>query len=188
MKKPNFFHGVVVAAVLAFATSVVIGALTPLVGVGSVIRFVIPMISLAYILYLLRSSSERVGRITTISLWSALAITTWWVGPPLPFYVLVHVGAVWLVRSLYFYSGIFPALIDLGLSAMSVSAFIWAMSRTGSVFLATWTFFLVQALFVAIPASISGKKSDPGSLASNNETFDRARRQADRALQQLFTQ
>lgn len=188
MKKPTFFHGVVVAAVLAFAASVVIGALTPFVGVGSVIRFIIPMISLGYILYLLRSSSERVGRVTTISLWSALAITTWWVDPPLPFYVLVHVSAVWLVRSLYFYSGIFPAFMDLGLSAISVSAFIWAMSRTGSVFLATWTFFLVQALFVAIPASLSGKKSGRVPLETKNDSFDRARRQADQALQQLFTQ
>jgi hypothetical protein len=188
MRKPTFFHGVIVAAVLAFAISVVIGALTPFVGVGSVTRFVIPLSALAYLLYLLRSSSERVGRITILSIWSALAITTWWVGPPLPFYVLVHVGAVWLVRSLYFYSGVFPALMDLGLSTMSVSAFIWAISRTGSVFLATWSFFLVQALFVAIPASISRKKSDQGPCVTSNETFDCARRQADKALQQLFTQ
>jgi len=188
MKRPTFFHGVVVAAVLAFAASVVIGALTPFIGVGSVIRLVIPAVSLAYVLYLIRSSTERVGRITTLSLWSVLAISTWWIGPPLPFYVLVHVGAVWLVRSLYFYSGIFPALMDLGLSAMSVSAFIWALSRTGSIFLAAWSFFLVQALFVAIPASISGRKKAEKPPATDNEPFDRARRQADQALQQLFTQ
>lgn len=188
MKKLTFFHGVAVALVLAFVASILIGALTPFIGVGSVIRLVIPLISLAYILYLLRSSSERVGRITTISLWSALAFTTWWVGPPLPFYVLVHVGAVWLVRSLYFYSGIFPALMDLGLSAVSVSAFIWAMSRTGSVFLATWSFFLVQAMFVTIPAAVSRKQAEAIAPAADNEPFERARRQADRALQQLFTQ
>ena len=188
MKRPTFFQGVVVAAVLAFAASVVIGALTPFIGVGSVIRLVIPVVSLAYVMYLLRSSTERVGRITTLSLWSALAVTVWWIAPPLPFYVLVHVGAVWLVRSLYFYSGIFPALMDLGLSAMSVTAFIWAASRTGSVFLATWSFFLVQALFVIIPATIASNKKSDKVPATDNESFDRARRQADQALQQLFTQ
>lgn len=188
MKRPTFFHGVIVAAILAFAASAMIAGLTPFIGVGSVIRLVIPAVSLAYVLYLLRSSTERVGRITTLSLWSALAIATWWIGPPLPFYVLVHVGAVWLVRSLYFYSGIFPALMDLGLSAMSVSAFIWAISRTGSFFLAAWSFFLVQALFVAIPASIARRKIADKPSVSNNEPFDRARRQADQALQQLFTQ
>lgn len=188
MKKPTFFHGVVVAAVLAFAASAMIAALTPFVGVGSIIRLVIPAISLAYVLYLLRCTTERVGRITTLSLWSALALATWWFGPPLPFYVLVHVGAVWLVRSLYFYSGIFPALMDLGLSAMSVTAFIWAASRTGSIFLAAWSFFLVQALFVVIPTTIARKKKVSRSPATDNESFNRARRQADQALQQLFTQ
>lgn len=188
MKRPTFFHGVVVAAVLAFAASIIIGALTPFVGVGSIVRLVIPAVSLAYVMYLLRSSTERVGRITTLSLWSALAVATWWIGPPLPFYVLVHVGAVWLVRSLYFYSGIFPALMDLGLSAMSVTAFIWAASRTGSIFLAAWSFFLVQALFVVIPTTFARKKASSMAPATDNESFDRARRQADQALQQLFTQ
>ena len=188
MRRPTFFHGVLVAAALAFGASVVIGALTPFVGVGSVIRLVIPAVSLAYILYLLRSSTERVGRITTLTLWSALAVTVWWIGPPLPFYVLVHVGAVWLVRSLYFYSGVFPALMDLGLSSVSVMAFTWAISRTGSVFLAAWSFFLVQALFVVIPAGIGRKERAEKSPALDNESFERARRQADQALQQLFTQ
>ena len=188
MNRPTFFHGVVVAAVLAFAGSVVIGALTPFVGVGSVVRLVIPAVSLAYILYLLRSSTERVGRISTLTLWSALALATWWYGPPLPLYVLVHVGAVWLVRSLYFYSGVIPALMDLGLSAMSVTAFIWAISRTGSVFLATWSFFLVQALFVLIPLSIARRGEAREAPATDNEPFNNARRQADQALQQLFTQ
>lgn len=188
MKKLTFFHGVVAAAILAFAASAMIAVLTPFIGVGSVIRLVIPAISLAYIVYLLRSSAERVGRITTLSLWGALAVTTWWLGLPLPFYVLVHVGAVWLVRSLYFYSGVFPALLDLGLSAISVSAFVWAISRTGSVFLAAWTFFLVQALFVAIPASMAKVKKTGQSPATDNEPFDRARRQAGQALQQIFTQ
>jgi len=187
MKKPVFIQGVVVAAVLAFAASAMIAALTPFIGVGGIVRVVIPAIALAYILYLLRSSSERLGRITTLSLWSAMAVATWWVGPPVALYMLIHVGAIWLVRSLYFYSGVFPALIDLGLSAMSVSAFIWAISRTGSVFLAAWCFFLVQALFVAIPERIAGRKVAERIPATDNEPFDCARRQADQALQQIFT-
>jgi len=177
-------HGVIVAAVLAFVASVFVATLTPFIGLGSVVRLMIPALSFAYILYLLRSSEERTGRITTLSLWSALAIVTWWIYPPLPFYVLIHVGAIWLVRSLYFYSGIFPALMDFGLSAFSVSAFVWAVSRTGSVFLATWCFFLVQALFIAIPPAI--RKAVGTSKLSGNEPFERARRQADEALRVLI--
>jgi hypothetical protein len=101
MKRPTFFHGVIVAAVFAFFTSATIATLTPFVGFMSVIRFVIPALGLAYVLYLFSRSKERVGRVTTLCLWSALAAVTWWVAPPLPLYLLIHVGAMWLVRSLY---------------------------------------------------------------------------------------
>ena len=188
MKRPSFFHGVIVAAVLGFFASAVVATLTPFVGLGAVIRLVIPALGLAYLLYLFGRSDERVGRVTTLSLWAALAAVTWWIAPPLPFYLLIHVGAIWLVRSLYFYSGVMPALMDLGISTLSVSATVWAISRSGSVFLATWCFFLVQALFVAIPPAIKSRRTRPAKPRTDNETFDHAKRNADKALRQLFTQ
>ncbi len=188
MKRPTFFHGVIVAAVLGFFASAVIATLTPFVGIGSVIRLVIPGLGLAYLLFLFSRSEERVGRVTTLTLWSVLAAVSWWIAPPLPLYLLIHVAAVWLVRSLYFYAGLFPALMDLGLSALSVSASIWAITRSGSVFLATWCFFLVQALFVAIPPAIKKKSTPQRNVATENEKFERAKRQADEALRTLFTQ
>ena len=188
MKKHSFLHGVIVAAVLAFFASAIVATLTPFVGLGGVLRLVIPGLALAYLLYLLNRSTERTGRVVTLSLWSALAVITWWTAPPLPLYLLIHVGAVWLVRSLYFYSGMLPALLDLGLSSLSVSAAVWAATRSGSVFLATWCFFLVQALFVAIPPAIKRRRQATQHPAVDNETFDNAKRQADRALRQLFTQ
>lgn len=186
MKRPGFFHGVVVAAVLGFLASAVVAALTPFVGLGAVLRLLIPALALAYVLYLLSCSKERVGRITTIATWSALAAVTWWLAPPLPLYLLIHAGAIWLLRSLYLYSGVLPALMDLGLSAFAVCAAAWAVGRTGSVFLATWCFFLVQALFVAIPPALHRKRG--ARTNAGDENFERARRQADRALRQLFTQ
>lgn len=188
MKRPTFFQGAIVAAVLGFFASAVVATLTPFIGLGAVIRVAIPALGLAYLLYLFSRSKERVGRVTTISLWSALAAITWWVAPPLPLYLLIHVGAIWLVRSLYFYAGILPALMDLGLSTLSVSATVWAITRSGSVFLATWCFFLVQALFVIIPPTVKGKKNAARNLVANNDNFEQARRQADQALRQLFIQ
>ena len=188
MKRPSFFHGVIVAAIFAFFASAMIATLTPFVGFISVIRFVIPALGLAYILYLFSRSKERVGRVTTLSLWSALAAVTWWVAPPLPLYLLIHVGAMWLVRSLYFYSGVLPALMDLGLSVLSITAAVWAITQSGSVFLATWCFFLVQALFVAIPPAVKRKATPARNTVIENEPFERARRQADQALTLLFNQ
>ena len=188
MKRPSFFHGVIVAAVLGFFASAIVATLTPFVGLGAVLRLVIPALGLAYLLYLFSRSEERVGRVTTLFLWSVLAAITWWVAPPLPLYLLIHVAAVWLVRSLYFYSGVLPALMDLGLSTLSISATVWAISRSGSVFLATWCFFLVQALFVAIPSTVNSKQRPQRNTAADSENFEHARRQADQALRQLFTQ
>lgn len=185
MKKPTFIHGALVAAVLAFVASAVIATFTPFVGFRSVAYLVIPGLAFAYLLYLLRTSEERIGRITVLTLWSALAITTWWFSPPLAIYLLVHVGAIWLVRSLYFYSGVFPSLLDLGLSVTSISAFGWAIERTGSIFLGIWCFFLVQALFVVIPKSFTKSKATPERVVGNDR-FDQAERQAKQALQKLF--
>ena len=188
MKRPSFIHGVIVAAVLGFVASVTVAALTPFVGLGAVIRLVIPALALAYLLYLFSRCTEKLGRVTTLTFWSALAAATWWFAPPLPLYLLIHVGAIWLVRSLYFYSGLVPALMDLGVSTLSVSATVWAITRSGSVFLATWCFFLVQALFVTIPPALKRKQATAAAGAADNSSFDNARRQADTALRQLFTQ
>ena len=188
MKKHSFLLGVIVAAVLGFFASAVVAALTPFIGLGGVLRLVIPGLALAYLLFLFSRSAERTGRVTTLSLWSVLTLITLWFAPPLPLYLLIHVGAVWLVRSLYFYSGMLPALMDLGLSGLSVSAAIWAATRSGSMFLATWCFFLVQALFVAIPPAIGRGRETAQQTTVENEAFDKAKRQADRALRQLFTQ
>ena len=188
MKRPGFLHGVIVAAVLGFFASAIVATLTPFAGLGAVVRLVIPMLGLAYLLYLLNRSAERLGRVTTLTAWTALTAVTWWFAPPLPLYLMIHVGAVWLVRSLYFYSGIMPALMDLGLTSLSVSAAVWAITRSGSVFLATWCFFLVQSLFVAIPPAVQRKTKPELSTVADNDGFERAKRQADAALRQLFTQ
>jgi len=188
MKRPTFFHGVIVAAVLGFFASAIVATLTPFVGLGAVVRLVIPALALAYLLYLFSRSTERLGRVTALSAWTVLAVVTWWVAPPLPLYLLTHVAAIWLLRSLYFYSGLVPALMDLGISTLSISATVWAITRSGSVFLATWCFFLVQALFVAIPPALAKKRAEQRSTPVESKQFETARRQADQALRQLFTQ
>ena len=187
-KRPGFLHGVIIAAVFGFFASALVATLTPFIGFGSVIRLLIPALGLAYLLYLMSRSKHRPGRVTTFALWSTLAVVSWWVAPPFPLYLLIHVAAVWLVRSLYFYSGLVPALMDLGLNALSISAAVLAITRSGSVFLATWCFFLVQALFVAIPPTLEGKKKPAHNIAADYQNFERARRQAEAVLRQLFTQ
>jgi hypothetical protein len=188
MKRPTFNHGIIVAAVLGFFASALVATLTPFLGLGAVLRLVIPALGLAYVLYLFSRSTERLGRVSALTAWAVLTAVTWWTAPPLPLYLLIHVAAIWLLRSLYFYSGVLPALMDLGISTLSVSAAVWAITRSGSMFLATWCFFLVQALFVAIPPRIKRVNKYRRDTAAESQPFETARRQADQALRQLFTQ
>jgi hypothetical protein len=189
MKRPTFLHGVVAAAALAFFASAILATLTPFLGLGGAIRLAVPVLALSYLAYLMGSISQSTrrqptGRLVTLSLWCALAAVTWWTAPPLPIYLLIHAGAVWLVRSLYVYSGVIPAAMDLGLCVLSLLTFSWAFMRTGSIFAATWSYFLVQALWVAVPPRIQGRYAmrEP---TSGSEPFEHARRQADEALRQL---
>ncbi len=181
MKRPTFFQGVLVAALFALAGSAFVAAFVPFLGTVTVARLVVPGLALAYLLYLLPQSDQRVGRVTTFALWSLMAIANWLFVPSFALYLLIHAGALWLIRSLYFYSGVIPALMDIGVNGLSVVAGLSALHRTGSVFLAIWTFFLVQALFVAIPATIRRN-----AATSTLDGFEHSRRQAEAALRQLI--
>ncbi|CAN5334359.1 hypothetical protein BH24PSE2_BH24PSE2_21000 [soil metagenome] len=136
-------------------------------------------------LYLFSRSRERTGRVTLLALWACAAAASWVFAPPLALYFAAHVALIWLVRSLYFYSGVVPALMDLGLSAFSAVVAVWAAGRSGSPFLAIWCFFLVQALAAAIPPRIRAKAERKPSAVPESEAFERARRMAEAAVGRL---
>ena len=188
MTHTPFFHGTGVAAVLAFLASVGVAVLAPILAFSLLYKLLIPALGLAYILYLFSRSEERTGRVTSLTIWTVFAITTWIIGPPLTLYILLHVSALWLIRSLYFYSSLVPALIDFALNLLGTATAFWAISHSGSVFLAIWCFFLTQALFVLIPRAVGhGHKPRQGS-APHSENFEQARRRAESAIRALLAQ
>lgn len=187
MTRPGFFEGVLAAAILAAAAGFAGFVLEPLMGLAALARLLVPALAFAYLLYLLKRSRERTGRLTVLAGWATLTVATAWLSPPLLFLLAIHAGALWLVRSLYFYSGVLPALTDLALSAAATALTAWAAMQSGSLALTTWCFFLVQALFVAIPPAVRAREAGTAAAAPQNENFTRARRQAEAALQQLFT-
>lgn len=182
-KPTSFAHGVIAAAVLSVSGAAVLAALTPFFGAGTALRAVIALLGFAYVLYVQSVSGERVGRVTTIVLWLLAATATWVVGVPFVGYVLIHAGLLWLVRSLYFYSGVLPALLDLGLSALGLAFAVWAAGRSGSPLLALWCFFLVQALHVCIPAAIAGGVA--AGVNDEEQAFNRAHQAAEAAVRRM---
>ena len=181
---PSFGHGLGAALVLSACGAAVLAAITPWLGPATALRAVIALVSFAYVLYVIGRSGERVGRITTIVCWCLAATVAWLLGPPLVGYVLVHAGLLWLVRSLYHYSGLLPALADLGVSALGVAFAAWAAQHSGSAWLALWCFFLVQAFHSLIPAAL---KQRAGGDHVAEDAFARAHRAAEGAVRRLST-
>lgn len=183
MRRPGFLQGVLVAAVASFFGGALYAALIAVVGAGAALRLLIALLGLAYVLYLLSCSATRVGRVVTVAGWLAVSAATWLLAPPLALYAVVHVGLIWLVRSLYLYSSVVCALADLGLAVLGTLVAVGTIEHTGSLFLALWSFFLVQALTAAVPAAL---KSRPRAPAAPDEPFERARRIAEAALQRIY--
>jgi len=184
MKRPSFMHGVGIAFLLSFFGAALFAALGPFLGSVLLLRTLIPLLGLAYVLYLLGRSGARTGRVMTIAFWVLAAGVTWFMAPPLAVYLMIHVALVWLIRSLYFYDSFTPALMDLGLSTMSIAAATWAATRSGSIFLAIWCLFLVQALFCIIPRSIEPAKAQ-STRWDDDDAFHRAQRNAEAALRRI---
>ena len=187
MKRPTFIEG----AAFAFAVSVIGSVLYPMLSWalpgGTVLRLVIAGISLAYVVYLLSRSNERIGRVTTLAVWALAAVAAWVIAPSIVLYVLLHLGLVWFIRSLYFYSSVLSALADMGLNGLSLAAAVWAMSWTGSVFLSLWCFFLTQALFVFVPHSLQRKPGTGRQATHSEDRFDVGHRAAEAAVRKLST-
>jgi len=185
MKRPTFLEGVGVAIAASIAGGVLFSAFG-LVFAGSVAsRLLIAGIGLAYVIYLLSRSDERVGRVAVLSLWLAMAGAVWLLSPSLPIYLLLHVGMLWVIRSLYFYSSVLSSLADLSVNGLSVAAAFWAAVQTGSVFMSIWCFFLTQALFAFIPAVIDPRKSSNTNSIVDEDRFEQAHREAEAALRKF---
>lgn len=182
MKRPTFLEGVGVALAASIAGSVAYTALSAVAG-GGLLRPVVTGLAFAYVVYLLARAPQRVGRVTALAAWCMAAAGLWLAAPPLALYLLLHVGLTWLVRSLFFHSGVFAALVDLALGVAALAAGVWAVVHTGSVLLGVWCFFLVQAAFVAIPPSLAPQRR--ASEPARNDGFERAHRAAEAALRRL---
>ena len=181
MKQPTFLRGVLCAIVLAMTGAATFAALTPVFGSLPALRAVITLLAGIYVVYLLRSSRERTGRVVAPTVWLAAAAFIWWLGPSTAVFAASHVLAIWMIRSLYHHSGMLGALGDLGLSALALAAAIWA-AGSGSLFLTIWSFFLVQSLFVALIQTPGGSRSQPPE-----DGFTYARQTAEAALKRLAT-
>jgi hypothetical protein len=178
-------EGTVVAAVASIPGAAIFGALTLTVAAGPLLRVIIAGLSLSYVIYLLNRSSEHVGKITVVTAWIALASMVWWLAPSMPLYLILHVIVIWVIRSLYFHSGILASVADLAVSALALATGASCGVYTGSVFVGIWCFFLTQALFVFIPSWLGQLDSGAANHSVRPDRFEIAHRAAEGALRKF---
>jgi hypothetical protein len=180
--RATFLGGVAIAAALAAAGAALFSATFAWWSPRVALRLIVALVSGAYVVYLLARSDERTGRIVTVAVWTVAAALLAEFGDALSLYLIGHASLLWLVRALYHQRSTLGALADLGLTALALVAAVAAMRSTGSLFMAIWTFFLIEALFAATPNDpVRPHRNDPA------EPFDRAQRTANAAIQRLVS-
>jgi hypothetical protein len=179
--RPGVMGAAIVGLVLAFIGSV-LQTIIP-AGSGLTVEALTSLLTGIYVLYLLSQTSERTGRVTSFLVWSATTVALTLSGCGLTAMLVSQVLMISALRALYFHNGVLPVLLDGALSFFALAAAVWAFVHSGSLFLAIWTFFLVQAAFVLIPACRSGDLS-AGSTHSDS-TFTQSHRAADQAINRL---
>lgn len=187
MKKPGILEGTGVAMIASLASGV-LGALLPiLVTQATGIRILLASLALAYLIFLLKRSEERSGRVVVMAAWLILTTGAWILDLSLLWFVLGQAATIWIIRSLYFHASVLPALFDLGLIAFGLTASAWAILQTGSVAVAIWSFFLTQSLFGLIPAFAGSDHTPAGIDANHQDRFQSAHRVALDAVRKLST-
>ena len=185
MKRPGIIDGIIFALVVAIAAGAANLVFGTLVGYGGLFNLILLAATLAYLVYLLRRSPVRVGRVVILTLWAAASLAAWLFELPLFEQVLLQAGFIWLVRALYFHASLFSAALDFGLVSAGLAAGAWAMINTGSPAAALWSFFLLQALFSWIPNLARRHGGESPHPADADSRFQSAHRVALDAVRKL---
>jgi hypothetical protein len=183
MTRPGFWREAGVALALSIAGGLAWSALSWILSPAAAMRWVIAVLGMVYAVLQLRAFDTRVGRMLAVGLWLALNIVLFAFNPPLSAWLLAQATAIWALRCWAFHAGLFSAIADAVLGLFAVAAGVVVIHATHSVFLALWSFFLLQALFVLIPDTL--RSTPQASTPDNADRFDRARRSAEAALQRL---
>lgn len=186
MRAPTFLHGVALALALALGSAVFMDGIAPVLGSLAAVRLLVTGLGLVYLGYLSAAAKGRTGAVTIVLAWAVATAIAWFVTPGIAVYALLQVLLLWLARIFLQRRRPLPAFADLAINAAAVVLATAALTRTGSLFLTVWSFFLVQALHVAIPRFTSAR---PSTRRSDLDTaFDAASRRASAAIDQLVKQ
>jgi hypothetical protein len=184
MKTPGILDGVTFAVIVSLGAALASLLLGGLLVYGVLFELLMYAATLVYLLYLLKRSRARIGRVVVIAGWAVTSMGCWFFDVALLQQVLIQACVIWLVRSLYFHGSLLTALLDFGLVSAGLAAAVWALVNTGSLVAALWSFFLVQSLFCWLPRL--ARKHDAEDFSNEQQSsFQSAHRVALDAVRKL---
>jgi len=103
--------------------------------------------------------------------------------------LLLCVTLMWGMRSFAYSRSLVSAVLQGGVCILGCGAALMVYGHSGSPALAIWSFFLVQATFVLIPAQFMRRPATPPgvTLGGAPDGFGRAYHAAEQALERLTT-
>jgi hypothetical protein len=188
MRRPGFWREVGVALALGSVGAIAHPAVAAFVGSAASLRLIIGAIGIVYAVLLMRGVQARAGRVIAIAAWLALDIALFVFDPPLLLWLLAQSFAIWLLRCWCCYASLLAALADGALCLFALAAAMVGAAHSHSLFLALWSYFLVQALFVLIPDTLRPRSAGaihPDQRGHGEDRFDQAHRSAEAALRRL---
>ena len=115
IQSPGIIKGLIIAFLISLMAAVASLILSGFIKQSTLFSLVLYAATLSYLIYLLKNSHARIGRIVVISVWAVISLLCWLLDAPLLAQILIQAGGIWLVRSLYFHASLMTALLDLGL-------------------------------------------------------------------------
>lgn len=179
MKGPGFIYGVVLAfalSALGFITSSLLAGMLPAIDVA---RVAISVVAVGYGVALVYISRTRAGRVMLPLAVSGLALGAFALTASVSALALIHTLAISVLRVVLFRRNLVTLIVDFALGLLALSAALLALP--GSLTLAVWTYFLVQALVCVL----AGLGASTRANTINNNCYQSACAQAERALHRL---
>lgn len=187
MKHPTLLEGVLVALVLSLLAGPSVALLHSLVGSLFAWKAIVGVMAYTYMCYLLVRRGRTSGRVTLGLLALTLLLAGVALDLRLPSMLLLGLALIWGIRSFAYSRSLVSAALQGVVGVLGGGAALLVYGHSGSVAWTIWSFFLVQAAFVLIPARLTRRPAaDIGETRGGSpDGFGRAYRVAEQALARL---
>src|SRR4051794_16677685 len=155
MQRPTLLEGVLVALVLSLLAAPLVALLHSLIGSLLAWNAVVVAMAYTYICYLLVQRGRTSGRVTLGLLALIVLLAGIVLDLRLTSMLLLCMALIWGIRSFAYSRSLVSAVLQGVVCVLGCGAALTVYGHSGSLALAIWSFFLVQAAFVLIPARLT---------------------------------